>query len=107
MAPTNFSSMLDRAAAHSGKHTGPIQLASRDPHQNQVPSGLELFQDSQNLDVELLDSVTVENGLSVSLLARSDLLQRIELDGLGDGGTGQENSSQEALQDGRAAPSSE
>ena len=96
---------VDRAAAHSGKHTGPIQLTSREPHQNQVSSGLELFQDAQNLDVELLDFVPLENGLSVSLLARPDLLQRIEFNGSGSRRNGQENPGQQALQDGRAAPS--
>ena len=98
---------VDRAAAHSGEHAGPVQLTSRDPHQNQVSSGLELFQDAQNLDLELLDRIALENGLSVAFLAGPHLLQGIEFAGLGGGGNGQENPCQRALQDGRAAPSSE
>ena len=64
-----------RTAAHALHHAGVFERSAGEPRQNQRFLGACVFQDAQNLDVEILDFVAAENGLAGAAHACLDVLE--------------------------------
>jgi len=66
-----------------GRCSNVKELFAGEPGQNHVLLGPDVAQDSQDLHSELLQFASLENGLSVSLLSRTDLIERVKSHRLG------------------------
>jgi len=67
------------AAAHSLNHPGFPKPAAAEARENHALSGPEILENAEDFDLELFDSIALENGTADAAEAGTDIFERIEL----------------------------
>lgn len=78
---------IDRASAHPGDDTGRLQILPAEFGQDDIPLGLVVVENAQDIDIKLFDFVLFKDSPAFSLLSGLDLVQRQDIGkGGGQGG---------------------
>lgn len=73
-SPEEFAIDVDRTAAHSLQNPGFGEWTAAQPGDNDGLPWSEILQDSEDLDLELIDPIALENGFSDAAESRADIL---------------------------------